>query len=67
MGFISKGFRMRRNHEAKQELGITTEEDRPAEHPERPLDQQSVPERQRTSPRRSLLGRLLQKLPGWKL
>ncbi len=39
----SKGFRMRRDHEVKQELGITTEEDRKQQNPERPLGRQRQP------------------------
>lgn len=66
MGFISKGFRMRRNHEVKQELGISTPDDLPAERPERPLDQQSAPDRRGATRRPSLLRRLLQELLGWK-
>jgi hypothetical protein len=41
----SKGFRMRRDREAKQELGITDNEQNKEANPERPLAEQRSPER----------------------
>jgi hypothetical protein len=54
----SKGFRMRRDHEAKQELGITTDDDRRPTNAERPLSEQRAPNAP-PQPERSLFKRLL--------
>ena len=59
----SKGFRMRRDHEAKQELGIQTEEDRQRTHAERPLDQQQRPAAP-VAPKPSLLTRVWRQIAG---
>lgn len=53
----SKGFRMRRDHEAKQELNISTPEDRRNANPERPISEQDRPDEQDTT-QRSLIGRI---------
>jgi hypothetical protein len=60
----SKGFRMRRDREAKQELGISTEEDRAQQHPERPLGEQSAPTTSESDVRPSLLTRLWRAIAG---
>ena len=54
----SKGFRMRRDHEAKQELGIKSKEQRPESSPERPLSEQRPADQQPVASRPSLITRI---------
>jgi hypothetical protein len=63
MAMNSKGFRMRRDREAKQELGITDNEQIKEANPERPLTEQSLPVR-RSHRRLSLFRRIWQAIWG---
>jgi hypothetical protein len=60
----SKGFRMRRDHEAKQELGISDDRQRPEENPERPLTEQDSARQIRSVDQSSPLGRIWRRIRG---
>lgn len=54
----SKGFRMRRDHEAKQELGINEQPDRTKKRPERPASHYTDPSQTGSGQKRSFLSRI---------
>lgn len=65
--WISKGFRRRRDYEARQELGFDEQQqnqERSAANPEQPLDRQLAPDPAQLDASPSLLGRLWRALTG---